>query len=114
MPTLGPRYRGLRVILFSLAAGSALFFAGAVLWSGIAGAAPKPRPAADADKDKMAVDNLQRSLQLDTYRIEGDSGAARGEVIYAFKCWMCHNQYTKSAPYLANLYKRAPWYPAVR
>ena len=106
MPTLGPSYRWLRVILFSLATGVALFLAGTVVWLGIASAAPRPKPAADADKDKMAVDNLQRSLQLDTYRIDGDSGAARGEVIYAYKCWMCHNKYTKSAPYLADLYKR--------
>jgi mono/diheme cytochrome c family protein len=106
MPTLSPSYRWLRVILFSLATGVALFLAGTVVWLGIASAAPRPKPAADADKDKMAVDNLQRSLQLDTYRIDGDSGAARGEVIYAYKCWMCHNKYTKSAPYLADLYKR--------
>src|SRR6201998_3842317 len=106
MPTLAQSYRGLRVILFSLATGVALFLAGAVVWLGIVSAAPRPKPAADADKDKMAVDNLQRSLQLDTYRIDGDSGAARGEVIYAYKCWMCHNKYTKSAPYLAVLYKR--------
>src|SRR6266567_7205085 len=106
MPTLGPSYRGLRVLLVSLAAGVALFLVGAMAWLAVANAAPKPKPAADADKDKAAVDDLQRSLRLDTYRIEGDSGAARGEVIYAFKCWMCHNQYTKSAPYLADLYKR--------
>ena len=107
MPTLGPNYRWLRVILFSIATGFALFFAGTVVWLGIASAAPRPRPAADADRDKMAVDNLQRSLQLDTYRIDGDSGAARGEVIYAYKCWMCHNKYTKGGPYLADLYSRS-------
>ncbi len=35
-----------------------------------------------------------------------DSGAARGENIYFYKCWMCHNKYTASAPYLKDLYKR--------
>src|SRR5439155_14413173 len=50
--------------------------------------------------------DLKRSFLLDTYRIVGDSGAGRGEVLYAFKCWMCHNKYTKTAPYLQDLYQR--------
>ena len=105
MPTHKSDNRGSGVILRSFALAIALLVAGAAWFA--TNAAPKPRPAADADKDKMAVDNLQRSLQLDTYRIDGNSGAARGEVVYAYKCWMCHNQYTKTAPYLAELYKHA-------
>src|SRR5487761_207909 len=101
MRTQGPSDRGLRVILVSLAAGVALFLAGAIAWLGIANAAPKPA----ADKE-VSTDDLQRSLRLDTYRITADSGAARGEIIYAFKCWMCHNEYAKGGPYLADLYKR--------
>ena len=95
------------VILRSLALVVALLALGAVWF--VTNAAPKPKPAAgaDADKDKLAADDLQRSLRLDTYRIDADSGAARGEVIYAFKCWMCHNKYTKTAPYLAELYSRS-------
>src|SRR5207302_11214086 len=96
--------RGLSVILRSFALGVALLIVGAA-WFAI-NAAPKPKPAADADKDKATVDHLQRSLLLDTYRIDGDSGAARGEVIYAYKCWMCHNKYTKGGPYLQDLYHR--------
>ena len=61
--------------------------------------------AAAADKE-IATDDLQRSLQLDNYRIVADSGAVRGENIYFFKCWMCHNQYAKSAPLLKDLYQR--------
>jgi streptogramin lyase/mono/diheme cytochrome c family protein len=103
MPTHKSDNRGSGVILRSFTLAVALLIAGAAWFA--TNAAPKPRPGADADKEKMAVDNLQRSLQLDTYRIDGNSGAARGEVIYAYKCWMCHNQYTKTAPYLADLYK---------
>src|SRR5260370_25778343 len=105
MPIQKSGNRGSGVVLHSFALGVALLVAG-VAWFAI-NAAPRPKPAAaaDADKDK-GVDNLQRSLLLDTYRIDGNSGAARGEVIYAYKCWMCHNKYTKSAPYLADLYKR--------
>ena len=61
--------------------------------------------AAVADKE-IATDDLQRSLRLDTYRVVADSGAGRGENIYFFKCWMCHNQYAKSAPLLKDLYQR--------
>ena len=52
------------------------------------------------------VDDLQRSRRLDTYTIVADSGPVRGENIYFFKCWMCHNQYTKTAPSLKNLFDR--------
>jgi virginiamycin B lyase len=105
MAMKGPGYRGLRVLLLSVASGVAFFLAGGMVWLGIAHAAPMPKPAADASKE-AAADNLQRSLLLDTYRIDGDSGPARGEVIYAYKCWMCHNKYAKGGPYLADLYDR--------
>ena len=62
-------------------------------------------PAFAADT-ATAIDDLQRSLRLDTYRVVADSGAGRGENIYFFKCWMCHNQYAKSAPLLKDLYQR--------
>jgi streptogramin lyase/mono/diheme cytochrome c family protein len=61
---------------------------------------------ASAADTATAVDDLQRSLRLDTYRVVADSGAGRGENIYFFKCWMCHNQYAKSAPLLKDLYQR--------
>ena len=62
-------------------------------------------PKAQAADKEIATDDLQRSLLLDTYRIVADSGAGRGEVLYFYKCWMCHNQYTKSAPLLKDLYQ---------
>ena len=62
--------------------------------------------AAAADTETATADHLQRSLQLDNYRIVADSGAGRGENIYFFKCWMCHNQYAKTAPLLKDLYQR--------
>src|SRR6266851_5787184 len=63
--------------------------------------------AAAADTETATTDHLQRSLQLDNYRIVADSGAGRGENIYFFKCWMCHNQYAKTGPYLKELYKHS-------
>src|SRR6202521_3443654 len=62
--------------------------------------------AAAADTEPATADHLQRSLRLDTYRVVADSGAGRGENIYFFKCWMCHNQYAKTAPLLKDLYQR--------
>ena len=84
--------------------GMALFAAGSMRWLTIAKAAPEP-PKAAADRE-VPTDDLQRSLQMDNYKITADSGAGRGEVIYFYKCWMCHNKYTKSAPYLQDLYQR--------
>ena len=78
-----------------------LFVVGAITWSRVAKAAPKPKAAADVPED-----DLKRSLRLDTYRIVADSGAARGEVIDAYKCWMCHNQYAKGGPSFKDLYQR--------
>jgi virginiamycin B lyase len=47
----------------------------------------------------LPVADLQRSVQIDTYHLVSDSGAARGETLYFYKCWMCHNQYTIQAQY---------------
>jgi len=60
---------------------------------------------AGADKE-TATDDLQRSRMLDTYKVVAESGAGRGENIYFFKCWMCHNQYAKTGPLLKDLYQR--------
>ena len=70
-----------------------------------ANAAPKPAKS-PAGKDVSTTDDLQRSARLDTYRILGDSGPARGENIYFYKCWMCHNKYAKTGPDLSTLYQR--------
>ena len=51
-------------------------------------------------------DDLQRSIRIYTYTMTAESGPQRGEVLYFYKCWMCHNKYTKSAPYLSDLFKR--------
>jgi len=90
MPTPCRRDVLQRAILLALTAAMTLFV---------------PATVAAADKE-ISTDDLQRSLRLDTYRVVADSGAGRGENIYFFKCWMCHNQYAKSAPLLKDLYQR--------
>ena len=89
-----------RTIVVTLAIGMVLLISGT---RGRSQAAP-PQPQAASAK-VIHTDDLQRSARLDTYRLIADSGASRGENIYFFKCWMCHNQYAKTGPYLKDLYK---------
>ena len=89
MPLQSRRDVRSRTILVSLTIGMGLFIG-----------------ATAAAADKEATDDLQRSLRLDNYRILAEGGPGRGENIYFFKCWMCHNQYTKTAPLLKDLYQR--------
>src|SRR5712691_11509637 len=103
MPAQIPNDRRPRAVATFLAL-TALLLAGATARLSMAKTAPKP-PKAAAAAD-ASTDDLQRSLRLDTYKILGDSGAARGENIYFYKCWMCHNQYAKSGPLLKDLYQR--------
>ena len=93
MPIQSVRSRAVQVLL---ALGLVLLVASATGWLPVIKAADK----------EIATDDLQRSLLLDTYRIVADSGAGRGETLYFYKCWMCHNQYTRSAPLLKDLYQR--------
>jgi streptogramin lyase/mono/diheme cytochrome c family protein len=95
----------LRVIVVMIAIGIGLFIAGGTSWFRTTHAAPKT-PGEGADTS-VITDNLQRSFQLDNYTIVAENGAGRGEVIYFYKCWMCHNRYAKGGPYLQDLYKRA-------
>jgi streptogramin lyase/mono/diheme cytochrome c family protein len=105
MPAQSPIDRRPRAVAFLLAL-TALLLAGATARIGMAKTAPKPPKAAAPADIATATDDLQRSLRLDTYRILADNGPARGENIYFYKCWMCHNQYTKSAPLLKDLFQR--------
>ena len=77
-----------RALLVMLAIGVGLFAAGA------------------ANDPPGATDDLQRSWRLDNYSVVADSGPGRGEVIYFYKCWMCHNKYAKGGPYLQDVVKR--------
>jgi virginiamycin B lyase len=92
------------MVLVTFASGL-FFFIGALIGRSAQGQATSGQSRAAAGKD-IPSDDLQRSIKLDTYKLVADSGAARGENIYFYKCWMCHNKYTQSAPYLQDLYKR--------
>jgi virginiamycin B lyase len=96
--------RYLPLVPIALLAGIFLLFAGPV-WKTTAEAAVHPRKA-PASKDLSTTDDLQRSMHLDRYTLLANSGALRGENIYFYKCWMCHNKYAKGGPYLKELFKR--------
>src|SRR5256886_12517994 len=54
--------------------------------------------------------SLQRSAEILYFKRFAESGAERGKEIYFYKCWVCHNDYTRAAgttaPTLRDLYKR--------
>lgn len=95
----------LTAILALLGVAIALALVGAKVRPAAAQAAPQRSPAGSGTA--VAADNLQRSIRLDEYKLVADSGAARGENIYFYKCWMCHNQYAKTGPYLKDLYQHS-------
>jgi mono/diheme cytochrome c family protein len=53
---------------------------------------------------------LQRSEEIIYFKRMADSGPQRGKEIYFYKCWVCHNAYTREAgspaPTLKDLMKR--------
>lgn len=50
--------------------------------------------------------SLQRSLEIYDYRKAAQSGPERGREIFYYKCWMCHNEFSKTAPRLDGLFKQ--------
>ena len=90
-------------ILFTF--GGLLFVGRGVLLEPAAVQAASPQAGASADRP-IPRDDLQRSVRIYNYKMTAESGPQRGEVLYFYKCWMCHNKYTKSAPYLSDLFQR--------
>ena len=63
---------------------------------------------ARAEPAPPAKDYNQRALEIYEFRKATQSGPARGQEIYYYKCWMCHNENAQGgAPKLVDLYKRA-------
>lgn len=60
-----------------------------------------------AGRPNPTRDPYQRSADIYRYETAGKSGPARGEAIYYYKCWICHNQYTTTGgPHLKGLFER--------
>ncbi len=67
----------------------------------LAGIVGTPIKAQSSQKD-----DYQRSSQIYGYTATAKSGPKRGEELYYYKCWICHNQYAKTGPQLHDLFKR--------
>jgi len=77
-------------------------------WQTFAQAPPAPRSGQEAPNSAGLAS--QRSLAIYNFKATAESGPQRGEEIYYFKCWICHNQYTiqagTGAVPLKDLFKR--------
>ncbi|OFV96335.1 MAG: hypothetical protein A3H28_15030 [Acidobacteria bacterium RIFCSPLOWO2_02_FULL_61_28] len=67
---------------------------------------PQAGPPQAAAEHKALQDDYQRSAEIYNFQTSAKSGPQRGEEIYYFKCWFCHNQFAKTGPQLKDLYKR--------
>ncbi len=91
-----------------LLAGIGVFFALAaasqtVRWARAQESSPQ-QGASKKEPKEPAKDYYQRSLEIYEFKKAAKSGPDRGEEIYYYKCWYCHNEYAKGAPQLKGLY----------
>jgi streptogramin lyase/mono/diheme cytochrome c family protein len=63
-----------------------------------------------ASQNEGPSGDLQRAYQMDQYTELAKSGPERGENIYFYKCFYCHNHYAKGGPALENLFKHPQLY----
>ena len=70
---------------------------------------PSPSRSAQETSSNAGLAS-QRSVAIYNFKATAESGPLRGEEIYYFKCWICHNQYTikagTGAVPLKDLFKR--------
>jgi len=51
-------------------------------------------------------DYNQRSLEIFEFRKAARSGVERGQEIFYYKCWFCHNEFVTDVPHIKGLYQR--------
>jgi mono/diheme cytochrome c family protein len=68
--------------------------------------ADKPRLAGPPMDDLPQMDDLQKADRIYTFRKAASSGPERGREIFYYKCWFCHNEFTKDVPKLTGLFER--------
>ena len=93
---------GIRLVAAALGALGTLTAPGALRALG----APAGQNASFAAEESTTRDEYQRSAEIYGMKTTAASGSQRGEEIYYYKCWFCHNQYAKTGPPLKDLYKR--------
>ena len=60
-----------------------------------------------AQEPRTPKDYNQRSLEIFEFRKAAPSGPERGQEIFYYKCWFCHNEFVTDVPHIAGLYKKA-------
>ena len=53
-----------------------------------------------------AKDYNQRALEIYEFRKAAASGPERGQEIFYYKCWFCHNEFGQGTPQLKGLYQK--------
>ena len=65
------------------------------------------KPGLDGPKTELPpMDDLQKADRIYTFRKAASSGPERGREIFYYKCWFCHNEFTKDVPKLTGLFQR--------
>ena len=85
-----------------------LIVAGAmIVASSLSASAQEPaQQGAKPEAKPVAKDYYQRSLETYEFRKAAQSGPERGREIFYYKCWFCHNEFSKTAPQLTGLFQR--------
>jgi cytochrome c5 len=66
----------------------------------------RPGQAQAPPSKAVPLDGYQRSADNYVFKATATSGPQRGEELYYYKCWYCHNIFAKRAPYLKDLFQR--------
>ena len=61
---------------------------------------------AQAEPQQPAKDYYQRSLEIYEFRKAAGSGTERGQEIFYYKCWFCHNEFVTDVPHIDGLYRK--------
>ena len=64
------------------------------------------QPPARAEPAPPAKDYNQRALEIYEFRKAAPSGPERGQEIFYYKCWFCHNEFVTDIPQLKGLYQK--------
>ena len=62
--------------------------------------------SAQAEPKETAKDYYQRSLEIYEFRKAARSGTERGQEIFYYKCWFCHNEFVSDVPHIKGLYQK--------
>ena len=81
---------------------TSLMAALALIWTGA-----DQEASAQAEPPQGAKDYYQRSLEIYEFRKAARSGTERGQEIFYYKCWFCHNEFVSDVPHIKGLYQKA-------